>query len=167
MIISVGKSGEENQYQRWLERTASTAIDASGFLRTRIFQLYAGAREYIGQICFDSKGHLETWAHSACTEIAGMDHEEFIENSDQHHLSLSSRRRCASSKRFYQRILYCGVSDVRSIPYLQSMVQRMAKSLAVSRFHAGFYQATQLNGVTCSRRFEQFQFALLEASAPL
>jgi hypothetical protein len=43
----------------------------------------------------------------------------------------------------------------------------MAKSLAVSHFHAGFYQATQLNGVTSSRRFEQFQFALLEASAPL
>jgi hypothetical protein len=28
MIISVGKRGEEKQYQQWLERTASTAIDA-------------------------------------------------------------------------------------------------------------------------------------------
>jgi uncharacterized protein len=82
MIISVGKSGEEKQYQQWLERTASTAIDATGFLGTRIFQPYAGAREYIRQICFDSKGHLETWTHSACTEIAGKDHEEFIEYCD-------------------------------------------------------------------------------------
>jgi antibiotic biosynthesis monooxygenase (ABM) superfamily enzyme len=82
MIISVGKRGEEKQYQQWLERTASTAIDATGFLGTRIFQPYAGAREYIRQICFDSKGHLETWAHSACTEIAGRDHEEFIEYCD-------------------------------------------------------------------------------------
>jgi heme-degrading monooxygenase HmoA len=82
MIISVGKSGEENQYQQWLERTASTAIDATGFLGTHIFQPYPGAREYIRQICFDSKGHLVTWAHSACTEIAGRDHEEFIEYCD-------------------------------------------------------------------------------------
>ena len=78
MIISVGKSGEEKQYQQWLERTASNAIDVTGFLGTRIFQPYAGARENIRQICFDSKGHLETWAHSACTEIAGSDHEELI-----------------------------------------------------------------------------------------
>jgi len=81
MIISVGKSGEETQYQQWLERTASTAIDATGFLGTRIFQPYAGAREYIRQICFDSKGHLDTWAHSACTEIAGRN-QEFIEYCD-------------------------------------------------------------------------------------
>jgi len=82
MIISVGKSGEEKQYQQWLERTASTANDATGFLGTPIFRPYPGAREYIRQICFDSKGHLETWAHSACTEIAGRDHEEFIEYCD-------------------------------------------------------------------------------------
>jgi uncharacterized protein len=82
MIISVGKRGEEKQYQQWLERTASTAIDATGFLGTRIFQPYPGAREYIRQICFDSKGHLETWAHTAGTEIAGRDHEEFIEYCD-------------------------------------------------------------------------------------
>jgi len=82
MIISVGKSGEETQYQQWLERTASTAIDATGFLGTRVFQPYAGAREYIRQICFDSKGHLETWAHSAGTEIAGKAHEQFIEYCD-------------------------------------------------------------------------------------
>jgi antibiotic biosynthesis monooxygenase (ABM) superfamily enzyme len=43
MIISVGKSGEEKQYQQWLERTANTAINATGFLGTRIFQPYAGA----------------------------------------------------------------------------------------------------------------------------
>jgi antibiotic biosynthesis monooxygenase (ABM) superfamily enzyme len=46
------------------------------------FQPYVGAREYIRQICFDSKGHLEIWAHSAGTEIAGRDHEEFIEYCD-------------------------------------------------------------------------------------
>jgi hypothetical protein len=38
MIISVGKSGEEKQYQQWPERTASTAIVATGFLETHIFQ---------------------------------------------------------------------------------------------------------------------------------
>ena len=64
---------------------------------------------------------------------------------NQRHLSLGSRRKCVSSKRLYQRVLYCDFSDVRSIPDLQSMVQRMAKSLTVSHFQAGFYQATQLD----------------------
>jgi hypothetical protein len=68
-------------------------------------------------------------------------------HADQRHLSLSSRRKCASSKKLYQCVLYCGVSDARSISYLQSMVQRVAKSLAVPNFHAGFYQATQLNSI--------------------